>query len=339
MFRLKELTTTDPVRFFSRFQKLDFSKISKKHYPNLTIPYLFVKNSIAYFSDRIGSKNRDNRFSIHYANKDFQIHELASTQFEHIPLPDKVFQADPFLIEKAGIRYLFFEEFDERKNKGHISVMTFENNHWSPSKTILELPYHLSYPFMIDVEDEYYMIPETSANKTVSLYKAKNFPNEWEFVMHLVENEALIDATLHYEKGKWWLFACKALHPFVSTNDQLFIYYSNDLFSNNWNAHPQNPVITTIENCRPAGKIFRHNNKLYRPAQNNADVQYGYGLKINEIIILNENEYQEKEVLSIDPAQLGLKPCHHIDFIDGIIVIDGIIKTMSKKQKAISNKQ
>jgi hypothetical protein len=110
----------------------------------------------------------------------------------------------------------------------------------------------------------------------------------------------------------------------VSTNDQLFIYYSHDIFSNNWKAHPQNPVITSIDNCRPAGRIFRYQNKLYRPAQNNANVQYGFGLKFNEIIVLNENEYKEKEVISIDPSQLGLKACHHIDFVEGFVVIDGM---------------
>ncbi|MGZ5189741.1 MAG: glucosamine inositolphosphorylceramide transferase family protein, partial [Flavisolibacter sp.] len=324
-FRLEELSEDFTGNFLSRFDKLQDSEFHQIQFPNLSIPFLFIKNSIAYLTDRIRTKNSDKRFSLHYAFGDFQVTEFSSTKFNQIPLPENVFYADPFLIEKDGILYLFFEEFDEQKNKGHISVMTIDkNNFFSPVKTVLELPYHLSYPFVFEIDSIYYMIPESSSNKTVSLFKAKSFPFQWELEMHLIENEALIDATIHYENDKWWLFACNALHPFVSTNDQLFIYYSENLFSNKWKPHLQNPVVTTIDNCRPAGRIFRYKNKLYRPAQNNADIQYGYGLKLNEILVLNEYEYREKEVLSIDPAQLGLKACHHIDFMERCIVIDGI---------------
>lgn len=322
-FRLKELSVTGS-KFFSRFTVRKVSEFHNIQYPDVSIPYLFVKNSLAYFIHRLKIKANKDRFSLFYANKEFQLEDFAASKFKQIALPENVFFADPFLIEKNGNRYLFFEEFDQQKNKGHISVISLDkNNEFSPIKTVLELPYHLSYPYVFESDGDYFMIPESSANKTISLYKSKNFPFEWELVMHLIENENFVDATIHYENQMWWLFACSN-DPLYSTNDLLFIYYSDTLFSNNWKPHLQNPVITTIENCRPAGRIFRHNNKLYRPAQNNAHIQYGYGLKINEIIVLNENEYVEKEILAIDPHQLGLKACHHIDYLEGLVVIDGI---------------
>src|SRR4030095_11185023 len=101
------------------------------------------------------------------------------------------------------------------------------------------------------------MVPESSSNGTVDLYRASRFPYQWEFVRHLIEHTALIDATLLFHEHRWWLFANVSNHAFTSTNDQLFLYYAVSLLSGEWVAHPKNPVATHIGNCRPAGRIFR----------------------------------------------------------------------------------
>jgi hypothetical protein len=168
------------------------------------------------------------------------------------------------------------------------------------------------------------MIPETASNKTMELYRAVRFPDQWEFAQTLMKGEILLDCSLFFHDETWWLFANRANHPFASTNDQLLLYYNEDLFSGEWKLHPQSPVATHTENCRPAGRIFSYNNKLYRPAQNNASSQYGYGLKINEIQLLDKNRYKEKEILSILPETFGLKALHHIDFSGSLVFIDGI---------------
>jgi hypothetical protein len=42
------------------------------------------------------------------------------------------------------------------------------------------------------------------------------------------------------------------------------------------------------------------NGRLIRPSQNSS-VRYGYGTSFNEIIVLNEKQYEEQEVGSILP--------------------------------------
>ena len=202
-----------------------------------------------------------------------------------------------------------------------------QNETTGPSAIVLEKPYHLSYPFVFEWENNFYMIPETAANKTVELYRCKKFPDEWEFVMNLFENITLVDCTLYYQNGIWWMFACTQNHPVTTSNDQLLLFHSENLFSNNWIAHPQNPVVTDISNCRSGGKIFSKDGKLYRPAQNNASQQYGYALKINCIEVLNEEEYRETEVFEILPGvKNNLLAVHAINFTDDVIVIDGIVR-------------
>lgn len=289
---------------------------------NLRMMFLFVRNIFRYAGSKI---KRPKQFRLFFSNGKFGFETLNSTLFQQLPLPVGSFCADPFVVEKDGMHYIFFEEFIYSKNKAHISVIEIDKNRQaSPSKIVLDKPYHISYPFVFLHSGNYYMIPETSSNKTVQLFKAKSFPYEWEFEMNLIEGRQLIDVTIHFEYGKWWLFALEQGHPAISANHQLFLFYSDDLYSTKWIPHPQNPIVTHINNCRPAGRLFKHNNKLYRPAQNNASQQYGAGLKINEVIILTESQYQEKEVFQMDTKALRLQACHHIDFSENVIVTDGI---------------
>ena len=322
-FRLATLEK-EGASFLDRLLTLQLPTGKQRHPNNINMPALFLKNIAGYLKYKINRK-REGRYTIHYAHSTFKLDTLSSQKFTSLPLPNKdVFFADPFVIERGGKQHIFFEEMVYAKGRAHLSVVTLENGTVSAPKVILQRPYHLSYPFVFEHDGTFYMIPETSENKTVELYRAVAFPDKWKFVMNLMENVMVLDATLHFNEGKWWLFGNGFTHSFVSTNDQLFLYYSDALLSTDWKPHPRNPVATHAKNCRPAGRIFRHDNKLYRPAQNNASQQYGYGLKINKIITLTEDDYEEKEVLSLKPETFGLKACHHLDFSASVIVIDGI---------------
>lgn len=291
---------------------------------NLRMMFLFVRNILRYAESKI---KKPKSFGLFVSENMFTPGTLNSITFQQLPLSSDSFRADPFVLEKDGMHYLFFEEFIYSKSKAHISVIEIDSKRqMGPPRIVLDQPYHISYPFVFFHSGNYYMIPETSSHKTVQLYKAKSFPYEWKFVMNLMEGRQMIDATIHFENGKWWLFTLEQGHPAISANDQLFLFYSDDLYSSKWLPHPQNPVATHINNCRPAGRLFKHNNKLFRPAQNNASLQYGAGLKINEVTILNEWQYHEKEVFEIDNKALALQACHHIDFSETLIVIDGISK-------------
>jgi hypothetical protein len=290
---------------------------------NFNMIFLFARNVSRYLFHKFQKKNGS--FTVFISRNNFGPLNSLSPFFQQVPLAGDVFYADPFVVESDDRYFIFCEEYSFKKKKANIVVIELgEEKKLSPPRTVLEKPYHLSYPFVFMHEGEYYMVPETSENHTVELYRAKNFPDNWEFVMNLAEGKQLIDVTLHFENGFWWMFANSPNHPFVSTNDQLFLFYSDDLFSKNWKSHPQNPIATHIGNCRPAGRLYKKDGKLFRPTQNNASEQYGFGLKFNEIVVMNENEYIEQEISSFNPGNFGLKACHHIDFAGGIVVMDGI---------------
>ena len=85
-----------------------------------------------------------------------------------------------------------------------------------------------------------------------------------------------------------------------SSNDELFLFYADKLETTDWISHPLNPIISDPSKSRSAGKIISRDNELYRPSQD-CSKHYGHRIKINKIIKMNETEYVEKEVSSINP--------------------------------------
>jgi hypothetical protein len=221
--------------------------------------------------------------------------------FRKIIPPEDRFWADPILIKAGSSYYIFIEEYIYERKKGHISclIMDQEGNIKDPIR-VLDKEYHLSYPFVFEWNGNYYMVPESVENKSISLYQSIDFPYEWKFKTNLMENILAVDTTLFHYQEKWWLFT--GLHtkgdflPFVD----LYLFYSKDLFSYDWKSHPQNPIVSDAKTARPAGRIYIEDGKLIRPSQN-CSKSYGYGINLNEILILSETEYREETIDSVRP--------------------------------------
>jgi hypothetical protein len=215
------------------------------------------------------------------------------------PPPDR-FYADPFLFKFENINYLFFEDYRYEKAKGIISVLTV-NDSGSPGTeaVALERPYHLSFPFVFAWAGEIWMIPETSSNQTIELYRAKRFPEQWILETVLMNNLHASDSVVLFQAEKCWLFTsieCKK----EPTYDNLSLFYSNSLLED-WQSHPLNPVVVNPSRARPAGMIFAHHDGLIRPGQD-CTSGYGHAIQFNHIDILDEDHYQESTVQKILPG-------------------------------------
>jgi hypothetical protein len=217
-----------------------------------------------------------------------------------VPPKDR-FWADPHVILADGHYYIFVEEYIYREKKAHISVIDMdEQGNCITSAPVLEKAYHLSYPFVFPWQNSYYMVPESAENKTIELYESITFPYEWKFKMNLMENVRAVDTTLFHHDGKWWLFTGIAQNEGSLPLVELFVFCSSELFTNKWDSHPMNPVVSDVEHARPAGKVFTRDGRIYRPSQN-CSKMYGYGFDLNEILFLSDAEYVEKKVFSVRP--------------------------------------
>ena len=239
--------------------------------------------------------------------------------------PRDRFWADPFVVEYAGEQYVFFEELVYARGIGHLACVRLnaDGSHSEPV-TILEKPYHLSYPFVFQHQGQYYLIPETAGNHTVEVYRCEEFPHRWVFEKNLMEGVEAYDATLLEHEGRWWMFASMRQHQSCSPSEALYLFHADDPLSTEWRAHPQNPVVASAARARPAGRIFTEAGKLYRPSQNCAGV-YGRGLNVNLIKQLDTQTYREEMVSSYLPeGEHDMHGMHTLGIGMGVSVTDAV---------------
>jgi hypothetical protein len=228
--------------------------------------------------------------------------------------------ADPFALEKNGRYYIFFEELPHGAGKAHIAMTEVRpDGGWSAPVRVLERDYHLSYPFLLEHEGALYMIPETLRNGTVELYRCVDFPLRWKLERALLEDVRLVDATLHRDAERWWMFANSSTGRMF--NDELHLFHAEHLLGE-WRAHPRNPVKSDARCARPAGKLYWRNGALHRPAQICVP-RYGAGLSLNRVLQLTPQAYAERQVERVLPdAGHGLLGLHTLNRAGALTVVD-----------------
>ena len=244
-------------------------------------------------------------------------------RFKNLIPPKDRFWADPFAVKADDRYYVFIEEYPYEFAKGHISVIELDRKGVvSGPRKVLERDYHLSYPFIFEWKGDYYMLPETAANKTIELYRAKSFPFVWQPDKVLMTNVRAKDATLAEIDGTWWMFVSLSEH---SIPDELYLFSAPSPFGP-WTPHRHNPIKSDVRGSRPAGGLFEWNGEVYRPAQDSSG-RYGYAISINRVVQLDHDQFREEQVSSILPNwSRNLLATHTISIADDLTVVDCLIK-------------
>lgn len=227
---------------------------------------------------------------------------IDNQSFTRIAAEDGRFYADPMLFRHDDKTAIFFEDFDRRLNRARISYVLLDGNGTcSTAAEALTRPYHLSYPFMLNVGGTVLMVPETSANRAVELYEAVSFPDTWRLRSVLLSDIDSSDTTLYFDPGQqlWWMFTSVCEFDAVAW-DTLSLFYARKI-DGPWQPHPANPVKLDARSSRPAGPLFRRGARLLRPAQ---DCSRGYGgaLVWCEIEELTPERFREKIVGRSEPT-------------------------------------
>lgn len=240
--------------------------------------------------------------------------------------PSNEFWADPFLFLHEKEAYVFFEKFPFATQRGIISCGKIVGNNLVDVIDVLDLPYHLSYPFIFEEEGEIFMMPETGGNKRLEIYKCIDFPLKWELFSTAFEGEEIVDASLYTDKNnEKWLFMNKSSGPGTSKDNELYIYRIDSLKFNKVESHHENPIYIDSRVARNGGAIFSYKNNIYRPSQRNTDGIYGKALNINRIEKLTIFEYEEVEV-EFTKVELHkiYKSMHHMHQIKDFFVFDAV---------------
>ena len=263
------------------------------------------------------------RWKIILGNGNFDNLDLIN--FKIIEPPKKHFWADPFLITKDNNEYVFFENYSYSDKKGKISCITLNNRNIIKIEDVLNEEYHLSFPHIFTIDQNYFMIPDSSKAKKLSIYKCISFPNSWELHASIFHGESVSDPIIFKDdNGIFWLFCNKSEDVYNDHNSELYIYQVDNILTfQNIKSHYLNPVIINSEYSRNGGNIFINNQKIIRTSQSSINSFYGKKINFHEITKLNLFEYEERLIKSIKPDfHKNIHSTHHISFDNNKYVID-----------------
>jgi beta-xylosidase len=222
------------------------------------------------------------------------------------------FVADPFMLRRDHTWYMFFEVMSTTTKFGEIGLATSNDAlNWTYDRIVLKEPFHLSYPYVFEWQKQYYMLPETLGAGAVCLYKALDFPYNWSVVARLIDSR-LADPSIVRFHDRWWLFACSTPYQ----HDTLRLYCADEL-TGPWTEHPKSPLVQNDKcRARPAGRILKFGNRLFRFAQD-CTPQYGASVRAFEITNLTKDSYAEVElripILKASGTGWNAKAMHHLD--------------------------
>jgi len=238
--------------------------------------------------------------------------------------PRGVIWSNPFLLKRQDKIHVFFEEYLSKNQRGRIAcaVLDADGNIGEP-QVALERPYHLSYPYIFEYRGEFYMIPDTSENHTVEVYRCTRFPGQWELHKTIMPDVQAANTTLIEYSMRWWMFTTIAGMG-SSMPDELHLFYTDDPLSD-WTPHRMNPIVSDIRSAQTAGRLFRREGGLNRPSRD-ASLRHGYAVNLNSITKLTIYEYEEELLERIEPPNEDILAVQTYNQLDDLVVVDVSLK-------------
>uniref|UniRef100_A0A0E0D4N2 Uncharacterized protein n=1 Tax=Oryza meridionalis TaxID=40149 RepID=A0A0E0D4N2_9ORYZ len=230
------------------------------------------------------------------------------------------FVAKPFLFLQGDAIYMFFETKNPITSQGDIAAAVSEDAGvtWQQLGVVLDEEWHLSYPYVFTYKNKVYMMPESSKNGDIRLYRALDFPLKWELEKVLLE-KPLVDSVIINFQGSYWLLGTDLSSYGAKQNREISIWYSKSPLSP-WIPHKQNLIHNTgkMLSTRNGGRPFIYNGNLYRVGKGQGGGS-GHGIQVFKVEILKSNEFKEVEVPFVINKQLKGRNAwngarsHHLD--------------------------
>lgn len=214
--------------------------------------------------------------------------------------------ADPFVWCEGDKVYVFCECYLNEKNKGTIAVGEYKNGKIDEMRIVIEEEYHMSYPCIFKYKSSFYMIPETSDNKTIELYRSKKFPYEWELTKILKKDIKCVDSTVFIKDNEIYVIGY-----ILGTKKNKVCIFQMNMESGKLS------ILDEVEDDntgRPAGNICYVGGKLIRPTQVFRK-KYGESIVFKEIVSMKKNDYYEKTFSKLQGMDVLIKGEKKIDRI------------------------
>lgn len=256
----------------------------------------------------------------------FTVFVACRGQIARIQAPRFSYYADPFVWVKEGRVWLFVEEFQYGNALGRLCCVALgEGLRAGPPRPVLPMETHASFPLIFEIDGKTYMMPETSANRSVDLYVCEEFPHRWRLARRLFYGQDAADTAIVQHEGRWWLVT--SLRDEGADPRYLAIFFSDDLFDGTWQPHPINAERRHANQPssypRNAGNIVRDGDTLLRVVQYNPNY-YGESARVMKIELLTPTEFREVPYDGPHPFAAITRRCspHHLSAHEDVIAWD-----------------
>ncbi|EMW6553376.1 hypothetical protein AAFF16_001848 [Citrobacter werkmanii] len=234
------------------------------------------------------------------------------------------FQADPFIVEKADKLYVFYEAFSFRNSKGTLRCRVLDRELTEIDDVRLEgfddLRCHLSFPFLIHINDQLFMIPESSERKEVILFQSVEFPARWKKIKVLISDTELTDNV--------FLTINETCYLLSTTMDNEIIIHSAENIFGEWQRIAPSLKVSNHHH-RGAGAPYLVDNKMYFLTQECTPETYGKSIYIKELVTLNDTVFDESLIEKINSSINHSDGVHTLNFSNNYIVYDSKINKFS----------
>lgn len=197
-----------------------------------------------------------------------EIFDDKDSVFFVIPNSKKYWAADPMVFEYNRQIFIFTELYDYSLCRGTIGYTVYDGSSFSEWKQVIVEDFHMSYPNVFAIGNDVYMIPETSEANKLLLYRAVQFPNQWEQVKTIQDKVQWVDTTFIENDIGYLAFTEQISDPITDLKLQ---------FDNSWNLLSVEETIMNSKMQRNGGRIFEENGFIVRVCQN-CKIKYGGSL-------------------------------------------------------------
>ncbi|EFE06949.1 glucosamine inositolphosphorylceramide transferase family protein [Citrobacter youngae] len=234
------------------------------------------------------------------------------------------FQADPFIIEKDDKLYVFYEAFSFLNSKGTLRCRILDRELAEIDDVKLEgfddLKCHLSFPFLIDINDQLFMIPESSERKEVILFQSVEFPTRWQQIKVLLSDTEVTDNIFLSINNVCYLLS--------TTMDNEIVIHAADHIYGQWQRIT--PALNVSNHHhRGAGAPYLVDDKMYFLTQECTPETYGKSIYIKKLVTLNDTVFDESLIEKITSSINHSDGVHTLNFSNNYIVYDTKINKFS----------
>lgn len=230
--------------------------------------------------------------------------------------------ADPFILSVDDSRIqILVEQLYKRVGRLVLLDVDLASMEIIRLKVILQLPTHLSFPYIWRENGEVYIMPENVASGQLIIWHFNVEKEELENPRTLVD-VPLEDAQLCKMGEKYYIMGVKYVHnDYFMCTKHLEVYSAESLFG-------PYTYLQTIDNShrleRGAGEIWHDRDTIIRPAQN-CENGYGTNLLFYRMKLKEDGTFSEKLAYEYfpDKSHPRSRAFHTFNEKDGYVVIDG----------------